>query len=136
MRNCPTCGRICPPAGADGSLCCDCQTVREERDFLKWALHSQRRELLPDLGRLWWRSAISYADFMARPTAALLGGLCLEQPGEGMTEAEEGNAFYADADGPSTSDEGGQANNVTDPRVSAEIALRRLGWSPSSINNG
>jgi hypothetical protein len=126
MQECPICKRVCPPNGADGSSCCDCQTEKEERDFLKWAIHGQNRELLPNLGRLWWRSAISYADFMERPTAGLLGGSCLEQSAEGMTGAAEGNAFYADADGPTTSDERGRTNNVTDPRLALQIALRRL----------
>ena len=128
MRDCPTCRRICPPAGADGSPCCDCQTEKEQRGFLKWALHRQRRELLPELRRRWWGSAICYADFMDRPTAGLLGGLCLEQYGEPTTEATEGNALYFDdlVDSPTASDERSQSNAVTDPRLSLEIARRRL----------
>jgi len=131
MRNCPACGRICPPSGADGSPCCDCRTEKEQRGFLKWALQRRQRELLPDLRRRWWRSAISYADFVERPTAGLLGGLCLGQPGEDTAEEEEGNAFCADAEGPSTSDEKGQTGSISDPVASREIALRRLGWNPS-----
>ena len=126
MQQCRSCKRVCPPNGAGGSPCCDCQTEKKERDFLKRALHRQCRELLPDLRRLWWRSAISYADFMDRPTAGLLGGLCLEQDGEELPEAEEGSAFYADADRPTTSDERPQISNVSDPRVALQIALRRL----------
>ncbi len=112
MRQCPTCRRICPPAGTKDSPCCDCQMEREQRQFLKWALHRQRRELLPELRRLWWHSslgydcqakrwhstsAITYDDYVVHPQTGLLGERLAAHFAGGRIQAEQGKTFYADA---------------------------------------
>ncbi len=143
MRECPACKRICPPNGPVGAPCCDCETETAEVAFRARLQEPGSTWLKEELRRRWWRtflaydsvkgwwyssSAISYAAFMDWPTGGLLGGQCLEQRGGELTATEEGNAFYADdsADPPTTSDERPQVNNVTDPRVSLQIALNRL----------
>ncbi|NQU76398.1 MAG: hypothetical protein HQ546_08820 [Planctomycetes bacterium] len=82
-----------------------------------------------NINRRWYSgSAISYADFMDRPMAGLLGGLSIEQYAEATTESEEGSALCPEnlADPPTTSDEQPRVNNVTDRRMSLEIARQSL----------
>ena len=133
MRLCPICKRIAPPSIRPEPVCCDCRIEREERVFGKWLLRRKRRELLAELGRLWWRSAIPYAD---QPIAVVrrrrknrtpsnrFGGASLSTDSAPLTAAEEGCPYDTrELDGGGELDRGSMAGELS---IAMEIARRRL----------
>ena len=133
MRLCPVCERIAPPSIQLGPCCCDCQVEQEERTFGKWLLRRERRDLLAELGRLWWRSAIPYAD---QPIAVVrrrrrnrapsnrYGGAALSAGDAHMTEAEDDCLYDTrEFDGGAERAPGSMAGELS---IALEIARRRL----------
>ena len=132
MRLCPVCRRIAPPSIQPGP-CCDCQVEQEERAFGKWLLRRERRDLLAELGRLWWRSAIPYADqpiaivrrrTKSRAPSNRYGGASLGGDDAPLTEAEEGCPYDTrELGGGAESAPGSMAGELS---IALEIARRRL----------
>jgi hypothetical protein len=133
MRLCPICKRIAPPSVQQGPCCCDCRIEQEERRFGKWLLRRERRDLLAELGRLWWRSAVPYADLpiavirRRRKNRAPLnrfGGAALSTDTVPLTEAEEGCPYDTREVG--GGGEGDRGNRPGEFSIALEIARRRL----------
>ncbi|MBN2584566.1 MAG: hypothetical protein JXL80_16000 [Planctomycetes bacterium] len=133
MRLCPVCQRIAPPATQGGPCCCDCRIEQEERVFGKWLLRRERRDLRAELGRLWWRSAVPYADLpvavvrrrrKSRARSNRFGGAAFSADAAPLTEAEDGCPYDTrelDDDG-----DGGRRNGPGEFSIALEIARRRL----------
>lgn len=60
MRECSVCGRVCPPNGAGGSPCCDCEAEAAELAFREWVRQPSRAWLKGRLLRIWWRVVLAY----------------------------------------------------------------------------
>ncbi|MBN2584947.1 MAG: hypothetical protein JXL80_17925 [Planctomycetes bacterium] len=133
MRLCPTCERLAPPSVQPEPCCCDCRIEQEERVFGKWLLRRERRDLLAELGRLWWRSAVPYADLPVavvhrrkknRAPTNRFGGAALSTDVAPLTEAEEGCPYDTrELDGEGEGDRGGEPGESS---IALEIARRRL----------
>lgn len=133
MRPCSICERVAPPSAQEEACCCDCLIEQEERLFGKWLLRRERRDLLAELGRLWWRSAIPCADLPVavirrrrrkRAPTNRLGGAALSTDTLPLTEAEEGCPYDTrELDGEVEGDRGSGPGELS---VALEIARHRL----------
>jgi hypothetical protein len=134
MRLCPICERLAPPSTQPEPCCCDCRIEQEERVFGKWLLRRERRDLLAELGGLWWRSAVPYADLPVavvhhrrknRAPTNRFGGAALSTDAAPMAEAEEG-CPYDTRELDDGRDEGDRGNGPAEFSIALEIARRRL----------
>jgi len=128
MRKCPACGRMRTPDGVPGSACCDCESEAAQATSLARLRTGPGRDLAADLQRRWWPRRVTYAEFVASPTAGAVlgqdeGGLSVPE-----TETQEGCAFdFAEwSDGPLVPEDRPQRSSLGDYRVALAIALRRL----------
>jgi hypothetical protein len=80
MRQCPCCGRICPPNGPAGSPCCDCQAEHDLDAMLKWIADPSRRDLAPELLQLSHLQGIAYSRFKENRNGGSLGGFAEVEP--------------------------------------------------------
>lgn len=128
MQRCPVCGRMCPPNGARGDPCCDCETEAAHEAFLARLRAPACRDMDADLQRRWWPRRVTYAEFMASPTAGTLFGQ--EDAAQFVPETEEveGCAFdFSEwSDGPWAPEDRPRKSTVGDYREALAAALRRL----------
>lgn len=119
MVTCCHCQRIGPPHR--GKSCLDCDIARNEERFVQ-LLATCEREVAIQLLHRWWRSSVTYRDFVDQPLEA---AGCPTADGR-----QEVRVIADDAPGwlrhlPSTSDELPRGNRL-DSRRAMELALWRL----------
>jgi hypothetical protein len=119
MVACHHCQRI-GPQHREGS-CLDCDIARNEEQFLQ-LLAKCEHEVAIQLLRRWWRSSVTYRDFIDQPLEA---AGCPTADGRREARVMADDAPYWPPRLPSTSDELPRGNRL-DARRAMELALWRL----------